>query len=240
MSDRTRRLSPSSLRPSQRSLETPRAAGVAGIAFSILFAFTLYALRDLPVLNATDEEIAEWFASGSDTLVMIGTLYLVPFSGIAFLWFLAVVRDHIGEREDRFFGTVFYGSGLMFVILLFVVAGVVGSFVVGVRFLDQPPPRAETLDTLRSVGYTLLLTMASRAVAMFMLATATIGLRFGVFPRWFALVGYAIGLTLLLVVTFWDTVMYVVPAWVAFVSLFILRRGRQGSASPDGATESAP
>jgi hypothetical protein len=31
-------------------------------------------------------------------------LNLVPFAGIAFLWFIGVIRDRIGEREDRFFG----------------------------------------------------------------------------------------------------------------------------------------
>ena len=40
---------------------------------------------------------------------MILALNLVPLSGIAFLWFIGVVRDRIGEREDRFFATVFLG-----------------------------------------------------------------------------------------------------------------------------------
>lgn len=216
---------PASIGPTAKSLDTPRAAAIAGIVFAALFAAALLTLAELPILNATDEQVADWFAGGQDTVLMIGTLYLMPFAAIFFLWFLAVVRDHVGEREDRFFGTVFYGSGLLFVALLLTGAGVLGSVVVSVRYLGQPPPSAETLDTIRAVGYTLLLTMASRAVALFMLATATVGLRFGVFPRWFTVVGYVIGLTLLLVVAFWDAVMYVVPAWVAFVSLFILRRG---------------
>jgi len=40
---------------------------------------------------------------------------LAPFAGIAFLWFIAVVRNLIGDREDRFFATVFLDSGLLFV-----------------------------------------------------------------------------------------------------------------------------
>jgi hypothetical protein len=43
-------------------------------------------------------------------------------SGIAFLWFMAVVRDRLGEREDRFFATVFFGSGLLFIGMTFVAA----------------------------------------------------------------------------------------------------------------------
>ncbi len=60
-----------------------------------------------------------------------------------------------------------------------------------------------------------------------MLATATIGTKSGVFPRWFALTGYLLGLALLLGVVFWDWVILVLPAWVAVVSLFILRRERE-------------
>ena len=109
------RLSPTEgrLAASARKLEAPRSAGVAGIAFSLLFSAALLMLAQLPVFEANDEEVAEWFASGGDTAVVIGTLYLLPFAGVAFLWFLAVVRDQVGDREDHFFGTVFYGSGLL-------------------------------------------------------------------------------------------------------------------------------
>ena len=51
----------------------------------------------------------------------------VPFSGIAFLWFIGVIRDFIGEQEDKFFATVFLGSGLLFVAMLFVSAAVAGG-----------------------------------------------------------------------------------------------------------------
>jgi hypothetical protein len=34
---------------------------------------------------------------------------------VAFLWFVGVIRDWVGQREDPFFATVFFGSGLLFV-----------------------------------------------------------------------------------------------------------------------------
>ena len=43
----------------------------------------------------------------------------MPFAGIAFLWFIGVVRDQLGEVEDRLFSTVFLGSGLLFLAMLF-------------------------------------------------------------------------------------------------------------------------
>ncbi len=58
---------------------------------------------------------------------MAVSLNLVPFAGIAFLWFIGVLRDRIGEREDRFFATVFLGSGLLFVAMMFVAVAVAGA-----------------------------------------------------------------------------------------------------------------
>jgi hypothetical protein len=47
-----------------------------------------------------------------------------------------------------------------------------------------------------------------------------------VLPLWFARAGYLAGVILLVVVAIWDWVILVLPAWVAFVSLYILRRER--------------
>jgi Uncharacterized protein conserved in bacteria (DUF2252) len=99
-------------------LRTPRAAAVAGIIFSVLAITAMTLLR----LSAPDRPSAAgmWLTdSGHRAAVAIG-LNLVPFAGIAFLWVIGVLRDRIGEREDRFFATVFLGSGLLFVGMLFV------------------------------------------------------------------------------------------------------------------------
>ena len=157
---------------------------------------------------------------------MIGGLYLAPFAGIMFLWFVAVIRDQIGEREDRFFATVFFGSGLLFVALLFTTAAVVSTPTTIVELLGETQLSAEGQAILRGLAYTLLFAMATRAAAIFMIATAVIGMKSGVFPRWFTLVGYLLGLVLLVAVSFLDWVILVLPAWVAVVSLFILRRER--------------
>jgi hypothetical protein len=143
-----------------------------------------------------------------------------------FLWFIAVIRDQVGEREDRFFATVFFGSGLIFVALLFTAAAVAGSVVVGVRYIGLDPPSASAVELLRSLSYTVLFGFASRAAAVFLFSIATLGLRSRTFPRWFAWTGYIFGIILLLVVTFWDWIVLLLPAWVGGVSLFLLRRDR--------------
>jgi len=197
-----------------RQLRAPWAASIAGILFSVMFTAALVLVR-----SASDQ-------SGQSTAIVIGGLYLAPFAGIMFLWFVAVIRDQIGEREDRFFATVFFGSGLLFVALLFTTAAVVSTPTTIVELLGETQLSAEGQAILRGLAYTLLFAMATRAAAIFMIATAVIGMKSGVFPRWFTLVGYLLGLVLLVAVSFLDWVILILPAWVTVVSLFILRRER--------------
>lgn len=218
-------------------LRAPWAASVAGILFAVLFSLALLTMRFSPLATADDASIARLFDEGADRSLLVGALYLAPFAGIMFLWFVAVIRDQVGEREDKFFATVFFGSGLLFVALLFASAGVAGGIATGVRYLGLDVPTAAEIGLLRTLSYTLMFGFATRAAAVCLFSIATLGLRSRTFPRWFAWTGYAIGLVLLLVVTFWDWVFLLLPAWVALVSLFILRRER-GRTHRRGATGS--
>jgi hypothetical protein len=109
-------------------LRTPRAAAIAGIAFSLLLSASIVLIR-----------LASQNQSGAGTRsVLVLGLNLVPFAGIAFLWFIGVVRDRIGEYEDRFFATVFLGSGLLFLALLFAAAAVAGGLIASTDSLSPP------------------------------------------------------------------------------------------------------
>ena len=96
-----------------RALRTPRAAAFAGIAFSVLFTVALVLVR--AAVPADPSDAGRWLTDGSRREAVLLALGLVPFAGIAFLWFVGVLRDRVGEAEDRFFATVFLGSGLLFV-----------------------------------------------------------------------------------------------------------------------------
>jgi hypothetical protein len=209
-----------------RQLRAPWAASVAGLLFAILFTVSLLLLRSSPLVSAGDAELVRLFATGQDLGIIVGGLYLAPFAGIMFLWFLAVIRDQIGEREDRFFATVFFGSGLLFVALILVAATVASAPVVGVRYLGLDVPSAAEMGQARALSYTVLFAFSTRAAAVFLISLGTIGLRSRTFPNWFAWTGYLLGVVLLVVVSFWDWIVLVLPAWVAVVSLFILRRER--------------
>ena len=219
----------------QRQLRAPWAASLAGLLFAILFSAALILIRSQPILSADDAELADLLAAGGDVQGIIGGLYLAPFAGIMFLWFIAVIRDQIGEREDRFFATVFFGSGLLFVAILFVASAVASWPVVGVRYLGQSAPSAREIDVAQAMSYALMFAFGTRAAAVFLLAMSTIGLRSDVFPRWFARAGYVVGILLFVVVAVFDWIILVFPAWVALVSLYILRRerARRGSSTTD-------
>jgi hypothetical protein len=217
---------PALVEETRRTIRAPWAAGLAGILFAILFTSGLVLIRSGPWTAASDAELAEIFRTQRDFPTLIGGLYLAPFAGIMFLWFIAVVRDQVGSREDQFFATVFIGSGLLFVATLFAASALAVAPMVGYRYLGQPAPTEADIELVRSIAYTLLFAFATRAGSVFLFTTATIGLRSGAFPRWVALTGYALGLAMLIAVSFWDWVVLVLPGWVAVLSIFILQRER--------------
>src|SRR3974390_3904939 len=108
------------------NLKTPRAAAIAGILFSVLLLGVLWLLR----ISVPDDprEPGAWLNSASNTVRL--AINLVPFAGIAFLWFIGVLRDRLGESEDKFFATVFFGSGLLFLAMLFAAAAVAGALII--------------------------------------------------------------------------------------------------------------
>ena len=116
-------------------MKTSRAAGVAGIVFSVLLTISLVLVR-LAVPHDPDEA-GGWITEGGKRDAVVVALNLLPFAGIAFLWFIGVVRDRIGEREDRFFATVFLGSGLLFIAMLFTTGAIAGGLVLTVT--EHPP-----------------------------------------------------------------------------------------------------
>lgn len=196
---------------SQR-LRTPRAAAVAGILFAVLLATALVLVR----VAASGSDADAWLTDPTRRRQVVLALNLVPFSGIAFLWFIGVVRDRMGEREDRFFATVFLGSGLLFIAMLFVAAAATASFLVEMALRPGP---GDASGFSRRIGTLVLHTYAMRMAAVFTISTATIGLKTGFLPRWLGFAGYAVALTLLLVIDITPWVELLFPLWIFLVSV---------------------
>jgi hypothetical protein len=147
------------------------------------------------------------------------SLHLVPFAGIAFLWFIGVVRDQLGNVEDRLFSTVFLGSGLLFLAMLFV--GAVLSSGLLAMFAGSSV-NADLFAYGRNITQTLISVYAMRMAAVFTISVSTVGLRASAMPRWVSYIGYVVALILLVAAGEhkWTQLMF--PAWVLLVSVVIL------------------
>ncbi len=207
-------------------LRTPRAAAVAGIIFCVLLTSALVLLRvSVPAHPAVQ---GEWLTDSGRRRAVAIALNLVPFAGIAFLWFIGVLRDRIGEREDRFFATVFLGSGLLFVALIFVAAALGGGLIADVT---SGPPSAATLALGRNVSGILVNVYAMRMAAVFTLTTVTIARRTEIVSRWLTVAGLVSALVLLVGVGFSPWVELLFPAWILALSIDVLVAGLRLSAA---------
>jgi hypothetical protein len=203
----------------RRELRSPRSAAIAGIVFSLLmFTGMILAYR---VIRARPEDItSDWLEtwSGSASLV----LTLVPFAGIALLWFTGVIRDRLGAHEDRFFATIFLGSGIIVVLLLFIWAAVFGALM-GTATLDAVGLAG---DGLYVFGFSLMDQIignyALRMAGVYMTAIGTLWTRSGSMPRWLSIVTYVLALGFLVAAGWIREARFIFPAWVFVVSVYIL------------------
>ncbi|MFG1933114.1 hypothetical protein ACGFK1_21090 [Mycobacterium sp. NPDC048908] len=201
--------------PGVRRLSTPRAAAVAGVLFAVLFGTSLVLIR--LALPEGEQPGAQWLHTGSTKLEIAATI--MPFAAIAFLWFMGVVRDGLGRYEDKFFSTVLIGSGLLFIAMMFVAAGVGAGLE---RSHAAQHPDVATFGQMMLL--TVTKTYALRMAAVFMISLATIWLKTGLMPRWLVVVSYlaAVGLLVASDVTMWLVLAF--PVWVLVVSLLLLVR----------------
>ena len=159
-------------------------------------------------------------------------LNLVPFAGIAFLWFIGVIRDRVGEREDRFFASVFLGSGLLFVAMLFAAAAVSGGLIADAV---SGRPDTSTLALARNVTSSLLNVYSMRMAAVFTLSTVTIARRTQIVSRWLTVAGLAAALVLIIGIGISPWVELVFPAWILALSVDILAAGPRDASGADQA-----
>jgi hypothetical protein len=149
-------------------------------------------------------------------------LDLVPFAGIAFLWFMGVLRSRLGELEDQFFATVFLGSGLLFVASLFGASAISSALVEAVIAGNIQSVDSEAYYLVRYTGDTLLNLFAMKMAGVFMISTCTIGLGSAILSRWVAFIGYGCALVLLVVLANWRWIALLFPAWMLLVSMEFL------------------
>ena len=201
-----------------KRLRTPRAAAIAGILFScLLIAILLLFLSSVP-RDALDQ--GAWLSTGLDR-VALGTS-LMPFAGVAFLWFIGVLRDRLAEAEDRLFATVFLGSGLLFLAMMFVAGAVFGAIVAVHVARPESIINSTAFALARAFAFSIVNVYAIKMAAVFMLVTSTLAIRTAFVARWMAAPGLIMSLFLLFGSQWVDWSFIVFPVWALVISSYIL------------------
>jgi hypothetical protein len=204
----------------RQAIAAPRAAAIAGVIFSVLLIVSLGLVR--LAVPADPTEPGGWLTDPGRRNAVRVSLNLVPFAGIAFLWFVGVIRSRLGRRKISSWRP------------WCLAAGCCSSPVCLARRPWQvdsrtpSPPATFSCPTARLTTLACIRAMCSlnvfaiKMAAVFMFSTCTIGLRTAIFPRWAAFVGYACALILLVVITNWAWIALLFPLWVLLVSTVIL------------------
>jgi hypothetical protein len=205
-----------------RQLKTPRAAALAGVLFALLFGTVIVLIR-LRMPEGMKDSSA-WLSSNHNGIATAAVL--MPFAGISFLWFIGVVRDGFGSYEDRFFASVFLGSGILFLAMMFVATAVAAGLEATNSGVIDTAAHGEVIDFGKMVVLSTTKTYAVRMAAVFMISAATIWLRTGLMPKWLTMLSYLVALAILAAsdLSMWVTMAF--PIWVLVVSgLFLARAG---------------
>jgi hypothetical protein len=210
----------------------------AGAAFVVLFVVSVSILAQAPGPRASDEAIVQYYSGADRRWLSIVGLYLLPLAAVAFLWFIAALREWVSgssRRLNQVLSNVQLLSGIAFIALSLTAsaATVVGAFEVefGHGVLDPAAARQFPL-----FGSALFYVFAMRMAAIFVTSTTGIVRGSGIFPRWFQVVSYVVAACLFLVPSRGLWLTFVFPAWVLLLSALIVFR-RKSIASFAGVAE---
>jgi len=203
----------------RRRLRSPRSAALAGILYSLLTIISMVLLSNLVTdapADLTSDQLETW--SGSASLVLV----LVPFAGIAFLWFTGVIRERIGDREDRFFATIYFGSAIALVVMTFIWAATIGA-IIGTLALA-----ADGLidNDIYIFGFAFMNQIIGnyvvRMAGVYMLSIGSVWMRAEVMPRWLTIITFIVALGFLFFASEIREARFIFPAWVFLVSVYLL------------------
>jgi hypothetical protein len=213
----------------RKALKSPRSAAIAGIIFSVLYGTSMVLIN----ISLPHEPAAGFSWLETDVRTVTLALNLIPYAGIAFLWFIGVIRDILSDMEDRLFSTVFLGSGLLFLALTFIGAALAGGLLSSYAIESSVLIKSGVLTYNRNVLHHIFNIYAIRMAGVFMISLASIWLRTGLMHRGWAFLTYGLALVLLLSIdyTMWVTLIF--PGWVLVVSVYILIRNLRNQPRED-------
>ena len=220
----------------RREIRSPRAAALAGIGYSILMITGLILTSSITRVRLEDitlDLLESWYRKASLVILM------VPFAGIAFLWFTGVIRDRLGEHEDRFFATLFYGSGIIQVVLLFIWGAIFGAVMATRTMTAVGLIENEIYIFSFALMNEIIGNYALRMAGIYMTAIATLWTRTGIMPRWFGFLTLILALGFLLAAERFREARFIFPAWVFVVSVYVLVTNYRRTQDQESHTEAA-
>jgi hypothetical protein len=197
-----------------------RLTSLLGMGFAVLFLAGLALLARTPGPRSTDQELLTFYASGEQRWILISGLYVLPFAAVAFLWFIASLRQWVemsSRQIDHLLATVQMLSGVAFITLAFAAAGATTIVASSVELANLPvDPIVARQFPLYS--QTLLIIFGMRMAAIFVTTTANLGHKAQLIPRWFVFGSYGVAAALFLVATLSVWLVIVFPLWVLALS----------------------
>src|SRR5688572_22254802 len=111
-------------------------AALAGLVFSGLYVAAFAILGAAPDASASLDELEEYHGAHGNGWMIFAGLYLVPFAGLAFLWFTAAFRHRLASlapAEDALLATIQLLSGAVYVAMVFAATAVVAAPAIALR-----------------------------------------------------------------------------------------------------------
>jgi hypothetical protein len=172
-------------------------------------------------IPADPREQGQWLSSGLTRVQVV--LNLLPFAAAAFLWFIGFLRDRLGQREDRFFSTMFLGSGLLFLGMLFTLAALMGGILIAYSIQPQATTDSAAFHIARAASYEIANIYMTKMAAIFIFASSKVTYHTGIVPRWLAFVSYALAVSLLFGSYYLTWSFLIFPLWMLLISGWIAK-----------------
>jgi hypothetical protein len=204
-------------------------AGIGLVHALLLIAGALVLKTQTPGVTASDQDLVTFYQNPEQRkAVVVAGLYLIPFSGIAFIWFFVALRMWISASAPRLnvmLSNVQLVSGIIYTALILAAGGAMSVMAVTVELSDG------AVDPLIArqfpqYGASLLLVFAMRMAAMFVLTTTNLGRISGIVPQWFIWIGFVVAVGLLLTASFNSLLVLVFPAWILAFCVVLINRAR--------------
>lgn len=220
-----------------------RMAGISGLAFAVLMVVAMVLVAQAPGVAAPNSTYANFYSSGRGSLLVTLGLYIVPFAGIAFLWYMSATRARLQAlarpSTSDIQNWLQLASGVVFVCMLFAGTAAVGAIALLTVFSNVPLPSPEIARTLTSAGYGLVFVYGVRAAGMFMITTTTLARGTRTLPKWLGVLSYLAATFLLVSTTFHPIILMVFPAWIVLMSVVMLVGGHQSNGASGDALSSS-